>query len=244
MKATSGRGNQLTDRFSLTGFAQAVERARQECCLSGVLLARHPGTSGSRRDRPIWRFVPDRPKVSDPHGDGARYHQAQFEHDPVRRHRYRAHPTSRNWPSSSCRPVCPAGCPSSGSRGRSWRSASPGSACPRRVADARGAALALDLFARCAVVRQDVECRQGLAPKPHGHLTLDRPQVVSEQVSKDGTRKWLLRCPRPDRSTKAPRSSAFTSRRSTGAPCACRARSAARSPARSVIRARSAWCAT
>src|SRR3954453_4835903 len=27
------------------------------------------------------------------------------------------------------------------------------------------------------------------------HFSLDRPQVVSEQVSKDGTRKWLLRMP-------------------------------------------------
>ena len=31
VKATSGRGNATSDRFSLTGFAQALERARQEC---------------------------------------------------------------------------------------------------------------------------------------------------------------------------------------------------------------------
>ena len=28
-----------------------------------------------------------------------------------------------------------------------------------------------------------------------GHFTLDRPEVVAEQVSADGTRKWLLRLP-------------------------------------------------
>ena len=31
VKTTSGRGNATSDRFSLTGFAQALERARQEC---------------------------------------------------------------------------------------------------------------------------------------------------------------------------------------------------------------------
>jgi hypothetical protein len=31
VKATSGRGNATTDRYSLTGFAQALDRARKEC---------------------------------------------------------------------------------------------------------------------------------------------------------------------------------------------------------------------
>lgn len=31
VKAQSARGNQLTDRYSLTGFSQALERARKEC---------------------------------------------------------------------------------------------------------------------------------------------------------------------------------------------------------------------
>jgi hypothetical protein len=31
VKAQSSRGNQLTDRYSLSGFAQALERARREC---------------------------------------------------------------------------------------------------------------------------------------------------------------------------------------------------------------------
>jgi hypothetical protein len=31
IKATSGRGNQVTDRYSLTGFSQALDRARREC---------------------------------------------------------------------------------------------------------------------------------------------------------------------------------------------------------------------
>ncbi|AWM88720.1 hypothetical protein C4E04_19650 [Microvirga sp. 17 mud 1-3] len=31
VKAQSARGNQLTDRYSLTGFGQALDRARKEC---------------------------------------------------------------------------------------------------------------------------------------------------------------------------------------------------------------------
>jgi hypothetical protein len=31
VKAQSARGNQLTDRYSLSGFGQALERARKEC---------------------------------------------------------------------------------------------------------------------------------------------------------------------------------------------------------------------
>src|SRR5215213_2372189 len=30
------------------------------------------------------------------------------------------------------------------------------------------------------------------------HFTVDRPEVVAEQVSEDGTRKWLLRLPSGD----------------------------------------------
>src|ERR1700755_1020283 len=30
------------------------------------------------------------------------------------------------------------------------------------------------------------------------HFTVDRPEVVAEQVSSDGTRKWLVRLPRGD----------------------------------------------
>lgn len=36
IKAVSGRGNKLTDRYSLTGFGQAVERARKECGAAGA----------------------------------------------------------------------------------------------------------------------------------------------------------------------------------------------------------------
>ena len=31
LKATSGRGNATTDRYSLSGFTKALERARTEC---------------------------------------------------------------------------------------------------------------------------------------------------------------------------------------------------------------------
>ena len=65
------------------------------------------------------------------------------------------------------------------------------------------------------------------------HYTLARPEVVSEQVSADGTRKWLIRLPpHPPgphgAAAAAPRSRSSTSPRATAAPCASRARSAAR----------------
>jgi len=58
-------------------------------------------------------------------------------------------------------------------------------------------------------------------------FTLERPEVVAEQVSVDGTR-----------------SNAFIFRTPDARRCASRVRSAARSPARSATPARSAWCAT
>lgn len=36
------------------------------------------------------------------------------------------------------------------------------------------------------------------------HFSLDRPEIVSEQVSQDGTRKWLLRLPRRGNEAAAP----------------------------------------
>jgi len=36
------------------------------------------------------------------------------------------------------------------------------------------------------------------------HYTLDRPEIVSEQVSQDGTRKWLLRLPKRGHEVRAP----------------------------------------
>src|SRR3954465_5207745 len=35
------------------------------------------------------------------------------------------------------------------------------------------------------------------------HFTVDRPEVMTEQVSNDGTRKWLLRLPSGDTHEKA-----------------------------------------
>ena len=37
--------------------------------------------------------------------------------------------------------------------------------------------------------------RRSCAPRSTQHFTLERPEVVTEQVSADGTRKWLLRLP-------------------------------------------------
>ena len=36
---------------------------------------------------------------------------------------------------------------------------------------------------------------EGAARRARAHFTLERPEVVAEQVSADGTRKWLLRLP-------------------------------------------------
>ena len=62
--------------------------------------------------------------------------------------------------------------------------------------DARAAALALDLCARRHALRRTMtsvskELRAALDER----FTLERPEVVAEQVSVDGTRKWLLRLP-------------------------------------------------
>ena len=76
------------------------------------------------------------------------------------------------------------------------------------------------------------------------HYSLARPQVVEEQVSVDGTRKWLIRMAPVDRSTRARKSNASTFPKATAARSAFRARSAARSTAPSAIPARKSWCAT
>ena len=55
------------------------------------------------------------------------------------------------------------------------------------------------------------------------HFTVARPEVVAEQISNDGTRKWLLRLPSGDPSTSGrTRSSASTFPRPTAARCASR----------------------
>ena len=59
-------------------------------------------------------------------------------------------------------------------------------------------------------------------------FTLARPEVVAEQISVDGTRKWLLRLPGDQESKLHTTSNAFTSPTQSAARCAFRARSAAR----------------
>ncbi len=75
------------------------------------------------------------------------------------------------------------------------------------------------------------------------HFTIARPEVVEEQISQDGTRKWLFRFP-PRGAGRPSKSKASISLRKAAARCAFPARSAARSPARSAIPARRSWCAT
>ncbi len=76
-------------------------------------------------------------------------------------------------------------------------------------------------------------------------FSLDRPEVAIEQVSADGTRKWLIRLPADHPGEKEPtRSRPSISPRPGAARFASRRKSAARSPAPSAIPARSGWCAT
>jgi 23S rRNA (adenine2503-C2)-methyltransferase len=75
------------------------------------------------------------------------------------------------------------------------------------------------------------------------HFTIARPEVVEEQVSNDGTRKWLLRFP-PRGAGRPSRSRPSISPRKTAARSASPARSVARSPVRSATPARRSWCAT
>jgi hypothetical protein len=62
-------------------------------------------------------------------------------------------------------------------------------------------------------------------------FTLARPPIAAEQISVDGTRKWLIQL--PGERVEAPHE----------ARCAFPARSAARSIAASAIPVRSGWCA-
>jgi hypothetical protein len=88
-------------------------------------------------------------------------------------------------------------------------------------------------FAEMTTLSKDL--RTALAQR----FTLARPEIAAEQISVDGTRKWLLRL--PGELAGPVRSSASTSLRPTAARCAFPVRSAARSIARSAIPARSAW---
>ena len=73
-------------------------------------------------------------------------------------------------------------------------------------------------------------------------FTLDRPEVAAEQVSVDGTRKWLLRLP-GEIDGRPHEVECVYIPEPIAARCAFRARSAARSIARSATPARSGWCA-
>ncbi len=62
-----------------------------------------------------------------------------------------------------------------------------------RAQDARAADLALAVCARRAGFHADVQHLKEVRGALEKHFTLDRPEVVTEQVSADGTRKWLLK---------------------------------------------------
>ena len=71
------------------------------------------------------------------------------------------------------------------------------SACPSGRSRMRVApALALALCPRRDRFRRDDQRLEGSArTRSPAHFTLTRPEIVTEQVSEDGTRKWLLRFP-------------------------------------------------
>src|SRR5262245_40453472 len=76
------------------------------------------------------------------------------------------------------------------------------------------------------------------------HFTLARPEVVAEQVSVDGTRKWLLRLP-SEHPGERPHEveCVYIPEVDRGTLCLS-SQVAARSIARSATPARSGWCAT
>ena len=88
----------------------------------------------------------------------------------------------------------------------------------------------------CAASRRSTPCPtspRSCARRLSQHYSLARPEIVTEQVSIDGTRKWLLRLARAGHDARAARDRDRLHPR--GRPrhaCASRARSAARSPAR------------
>ena len=70
--------------------------------------------------------------------------------------------------------------------------------------DARRPAVELDLCARRHLVRGDVGRVEGAARGAGAAYSLTRPEIVTEQVSVDGTRKWLLRLPIRGHEKRAP----------------------------------------
>jgi 23S rRNA (adenine2503-C2)-methyltransferase len=69
--------------------------------------------------------------------------------------------------------------------------------------DAHAAALALDVCPRRQGIRRDDQHFQGNARAARAAFYRRPPEVVAEQVSNDGTRKWLLRLPSGDGFQKA-----------------------------------------
>jgi 23S rRNA (adenine2503-C2)-methyltransferase len=90
-----------------------------------------------------------------------------------------------------------------------------------------------------AMTNMSKALREELAQK----FRLARPEIVTEQVSEDSTRKWLLRFP-PAAPAAPSRSKPSTSRKKAAALSASRPRSAARSPAPSATPAPRSWSAT
>ena len=101
-------------------------------------------------------------------------------------------------------------------RARDRRGAARDSALPEREVKMRAAQLWHWIYHRGAArFRRDAQRRPAdAASRLAERFTLERPEIVAEQVSADGTRKWLLRMA-ADRaaSTKARKSNASTSRR-------------------------------
>jgi adenine C2-methylase RlmN of 23S rRNA A2503 and tRNA A37 len=53
--------------------------------------------------------------------------------------------------------------------------------------------MALDLPLRRDRLRRDANVAKELRATLAEHYTLERPEIVTQQVSTDGTRKWLIR---------------------------------------------------
>ena len=92
-----------------------------------------------------------------------------------------------------------------GRNGERLRSALQGIGVPEKQLRMRVGQLWSWLYVRGATSFDDMtDVSKDLRRRLSDSFTLDRPEIVSEQISSDGTRKWLLRLPRRGHEAAAP----------------------------------------
>jgi 23S rRNA (adenine2503-C2)-methyltransferase len=97
----------------------------------------------------------------------------------------------------------------------------------------------------CAALRfcRHAHISKDLRQKLDARFSIARPEIVSEQISVDGTRKWLMRFPPRGAGRPVEVETVYIPEEGRGTLCIS-SRSAARSPAPSATPAPRSWCAT